>query len=83
MDKSFLNETPKAKETKVKTHKITFNYKASTQYRKQQKMNASLQSKEKTWAIIQSNNHRFIWRTHKHDGESMIILLQLGRQDGR
>lgn len=53
------------KQTKVKTHKITFNYKASTQYRKQQRMKASLQNKEKTWAIIQSNNHRFIWRTYK------------------
>lgn len=48
MDRSFLNETPKAKKTKVKTHKITFNYKAATQYRKQQRMKESLQNKEKT-----------------------------------
>jgi hypothetical protein len=60
MDKIFLTETPKAKETKVKADKITLNYKASTQYRKQQRMKENLQNKEKICIIIKSNNHRFI-----------------------
>lgn len=56
---------PKAKETKVKNAQDCLQLQSFYTVQEAAEKKESLQNKEKAWAIIQSNNHRFIWRTYK------------------